>query len=125
MSERSDKTRIEFEFEGKHYRLEYTFNALKKLEKSGVKLAHLDEMIFTAPEILFRGAFYANHPDTPVKTINQIYKALKRSAEDEEPEYDEDGRQIDGLTTVLAEMISEVVEEANNRQGNVSWKVTR
>lgn len=122
---KSDKTRIEFDYDGKHYKLEYTFNSLKKLERSGVKLAKLDEMMFTAPEILFRGAFYANHPDTPIKTINQIYRDLKRSAEDEPPELDEDGNEVDGLTSVLAEMISEVVEEANNRQGNVSWKVTR
>lgn len=124
---KSERTKIEFDYNGKHYRLMYTANSLKKLEqKHGVKFSRLDEMIFSAPEVLFRGAFYANHPAEKENTIHEIYLALKRSAEDAEPEYDDDGNEIDALTNTLAQMLSEAVDEITGRgkQGNVSWKVT-
>ena len=123
---KSERTKIQFEYNGKPYCLYYTANSLKKLERSGVKFNKLEDMIFTAPEVLFRGAFYANHPTESEKTIHDIYVALKRTAEDQEPEYDEDGHEIDLLAQTLGDMISEAVEEFTGRgkEGNVVWKVT-
>lgn len=121
---KSEKTRIEFDFKGEHYILEYTANSLKKMERAGVKLSKLDEMVFSAQEIIFRGAFYANHPTTPERTIHEIYMALKRTEEDSETTYDEDGREVDELTEVLVEMLQEATDEITGRGGNVSWKVT-
>lgn len=123
---KSERTKIEFDYGGKHYCLYYTANAIKKLERSGYKLNQLADMVFTAPEIIFRGAFYANHPTENERTISEIYQALKRTAEDAEPEYDEDGREVDLLAQTLGEMLSEVAEEFLGRgeKGNVNWKVT-
>ena len=121
----SNKTKIEFDYNGKHYVLEYTAASLKKMERSGVKFSKLDEMVFSAPEILFRGAFYANHPTESPVTIHEIYKALKRTADDEEPKYDEDGNEVDALIVALGSMIEEAVNEWNGRSGNSGWKVTR
>lgn len=121
----SNKTKIEFDYNGKHYVLEYTAASLKKMERSGVKFSKLDEMVFSAPEILFRGAFYANHPTESPVTIHEIYRALKRTADDEEPKYDEDGNEIDALIIALGSMIEEAVNEWNGRSGNSGWKVTR
>lgn len=121
------KTRIEFDYEGQHYRLEFTAASLKRMEREGVKLAKLDDMVVSAPETLFRGAFYANHPTVNSKKAGAIYKALKRTAEDTEPELDEDGRETDALNDALAQMLSEAVDELNGRgeKGNVSWTVTK
>ena len=123
---KSEKTKIEFDYGNKHYILEYTANSLKKLEQKGVKFSKLGEMIFSAQEVLFRGAFYANHPTESESTIREIYKSLKRTAEDAEPEYDDDGHEIDCLAQTLAAMISEAVDEISGRgnKGNVNWKVT-
>ena len=121
----SNKTKIEFDYNGKHYVLEYTAASLKKMERSGVKFSKLDEMVFSAPEILFRGAFYANHPTESPVTIHEIYKALKRTADDEEPKYDEDGNEVDALIVALGSMIEEAVNEWNGRSGNSGWKVVR
>ena len=123
---KSEKTKIEFDYGNKHYVLEYTANSLKKLEQRGVKFSKLDEMIFSAQEVLFRGAFLANHPNESESTIREIYKSLKRTAEDVPPEYDEDGKEIDLLAQTLAEMITEAVDELTGRgnKGNVVWKVT-
>lgn len=122
---KSEKTRIEFDYDGRHYKLEYTANSLKKLEQSGVSFKKLEDMIFTAPEVLFRGAFYANHPAESEKKIREMYKALRRTMEDEEAERDDDGEETDLLIDTLAEMIKEAVEEISGRGGNVAWKVTR
>lgn len=124
---KNEKTKIEFDYNGKHYKLEYTASSLKKLEKQGVSFAKLDDMIFSAPEVLFRGAFLANHPTEDRATINKLYKILRRSADDEEAEYDDDGREVDKLTQTLADMIAEAVDEITGRgeQGNLNWKVTR
>ena len=104
----------------------YTANSLKKLEKAGVKFNKLEDMIFSAPEVLFRGAFYANHPMESEKTIHEIYLALKRTAEDANPEYDDDGQEVDLLAQTLGEMLAEAVDEftGRGREGNVVWKVT-
>lgn len=125
---RTEKTRIEFDFEGTHYCLEYTARSLKKLESAGVKISKLDDMIFTAPEIIFRGAFYANHPKVEERTVKKIYQALKRTSDGAEPEYDEEtGKEIDALSDALAAMLTEAVEELTGRgeQGNLTWKITR
>ena len=122
---KSEKTRIEFDYDGRHYKLEYTANSLKKLEQSGVSFKKLEDMIFTAPEVLFRGAFYANHPAESEKKIREMYKALRRTMDDEEAERDDDGEETDLLIDTLAEMIKEAVEEISGRGGNVAWKVTR
>lgn len=124
---KSEKTRIEFDYNGKHYKLEYTANSVKKLEKMGVKFNKLDDMIFTAPDVIFRGAFFANHPAESESTIRAIYASLKRTADDMPKEVDEDGREVDALMQTLADMITECVEELTGRgeQGNVAWKVTK
>lgn len=121
----SNKTRIEFDYNGKHYVLEYTAASLKKMERSGVKFSKLDEMVFSAPEILFRGAFYANHPSESPVTIHEIFNALKRTADDQEPRYDEDGNEVDELVAALGSMLEEAINEWNGRSGNSGWKVTR
>ena len=121
----SEKTRIEFDYSGTHYVLEYTAASLKKMERKGVKFAKLDEMIFSAPETIFRGAFEANHPNVDDKLVKRIYKELKRTADDMEPEYDEDGNEVDSLSFTLGQMLKEAVDELSGRSGNVSWKVTK
>jgi len=124
---KSEKTRIEFDANGKHYKLEYTLNVLKKLDRDGYGLEKLRDMVFTAPEVLFRYAFYANHPTETKAVIHELFKSLKRSAEDMPVEYDDEGRPVDALMSTIGDMITEAVEELSNRgtQGNVAWKVTK
>ena len=123
---KSKRSCIEFDYVGRHYKLEFTAQSLKKMEKAGVKFAKLDEMIFTATETIFWGAFLANHPTITRKETNEIYRALKRTADDSEVEYDDDGNEVDALQEALSVMLSEAVDELSGRgkEGNVSWKMT-
>lgn len=120
----SKRSSIEFDYGGRHYKLEYTANSLKKMERAGVKFAKLDDTIFTAGETLFWGAFLVNHPNVTRKETNEIYRALKRTAEDEEAGFDDDGNEQDALNDALAAMLEEAVKELSGRGGNVSWKMT-
>ena len=121
---KSEKTRIEFDADGTHYKLEMTAASLKKAERSGINLGELSNMPFTAPETVFWIACLANHPSMSRKQASKLFKALKKTADNREAEYDEDGEEEDKLTEVLLTMLDEAATELTNRQGNVSWSVT-
>ena len=125
MAKKNERTRIEFDYGDTHYILEYTAASIKKMEADGIKFGSMGDSIFTNSEKLFFGAFQEHHPTITRKKAREIYKALSITAEDEEPELDDDGKPVDGLTKVLAAMLDEAMDEMLDRGGNVSWKVTR
>ena len=121
----SSKTHIEFDCDdGVHYKLEITANSIKKAEKMGIKMGSLQDMPFSAPETIFWIACLANHPTVTQKYANRLYKSLKRTADNREVVYDEDGEEEDGLNDVLARMMDEAVDELSGRAGNRGWSVT-
>lgn len=124
MNMRNEKTHIEFDAGGMHYKLEMTAASLKKAERQGVNISNLRDMPFTAPETVFWIACLANHPSVTQKQATKLYNSLKRTADNREVEYDEDGDEVDALTEALLVMLDEAAEELSNRQGNVSWSVT-
>ena len=107
-------TKIEFEYKGKPYTLQYTADSLKKMEAQGVDFTALDKKILTAGETLFVGSFIANHPETPKALAKEIYKEIKAEAEGGE-----------ALDDVLFKMFNEAIEEITQRRGNLGWKVTK
>ena len=125
MAKKNDKTRIEFDYKNKHYTLEFTAASVKQMEEMGFSLTKLGDKLITDTELLFYGAFLEHHRGISRKQVKEIYQELAKTAEDEEPELDDDGNEIDGLTAILGQMLTEAVEEMMNRGGNVSWKVTR
>ena len=107
-------TKIEFEYKGKNYTLQYTADSLKKMEEQGVDFAALGKKILTAGETLFIGSFIANHPETPRSFAKEIYSEIKGTAEGGE-----------ALDDVLFEMFNEAIAEITQRSGNLGWKVTK
>lgn len=125
MAKSNGNAKIEFDYDGKHYILEYTAASIKKMEADGIKFGSMGDSIFTNTEKLFYGAFMEHHPTMTRKKAREIYKALAKTAEDEEPELDDNDNPVDGLTKILTEMLNETMDEMLDRGGNVSWKVTR
>ena len=125
MAKANNRTRIEFDYEGTHYILEYSAASIKRLEADGVKFSSMGDSIFTNTEKLFFGAFLEHHPTMTRAKAREIYKALAMTADDEEPQYDENGNVVDGLGDILGTMLREAMDEMMNRGGNVNWKVTR
>lgn len=107
-------TKIEFEYNGKNYTLQYTADSLKKMEEQGVDFTALGKKILTAGETLFVGSFIANHPQTPKAVAKEIYQQIKGKADGGE-----------ALDDVLFEMFNEAVNEITQRRGNLGWKVTK
>lgn len=124
---RNESTKIEFDYGGDHYCLQFTAASIKKMEEDGFKFGKMDETILTAPEKLFSGAFIANHKRVPESKRHEIYLALSRTMEGEDPVIDDNGREVDALTNALAEMLSEAIDDIMGRgeKGNVSWKIVK
>ena len=117
---KNSKTKIEFDYSGKHYVLEFTADSIKKMEKAGYDFSSIDKKICTSTEDAFCGLFIAHHADTPMKLRKEIFGSLSRHSEDDNAEEEEDG-----LASVIAEMLLEAFDEIGGRSGNVDWKIVR
>ena len=114
---------ISFTADGKDYKLEVTAATLKQMEKAGVNFAQLGEKLLGA-ETLWKGLFIAHHNTTPDAKRMEIYKALAIVADGEEPEYDENGEQIDSLMSAVVAEYEDAIKALKRGQGNLTWKRT-
>lgn len=112
---KTEKTTIEFEWDGKKIVLEYTADSLRKMEKRGFDISKIDERLLTLGETLFVGAFIANHDDIKESVRREIFNEVSASAE-------ESGEDIDD---VLAKMLEEAIDELQSHRGNVRWRMTK
>ena len=113
-NEKTEKTTVSFEYEGKPYKLEYTAASLKKLEDRGFDASLMESRTIQYPEEIFCGAFIANHDDVPYKKRMEIYHELSGTADG--------GEEIISVFTI---MVAEAIAEIRSHRGNVKWKVSR
>lgn len=101
--------KLTFEYNGRDYKLAYTIDVVKKLDRSGL-LAEIGNGMrpLTMTEDLFIAAFEANHP--------MVSSAIRRKIFEEFSETSEDGT----LLECLLEMVNET-REAMSPKGNVKW----
>ena len=106
-----NNTKIELEYEGEKYTLEYNIGTVKMLESSGFNLNEFLTKPMTNIELAFQGAFVKNHPKVSVATVDAIYKHCGDKAE---------------LIAVLKKMIEEtyeaLFEDEEDESKKVSWK---
>lgn len=105
------RTNLEFEYNGKEYKLAYTIEIVKRLDRMGF-IAHLEERPLTITEDLFIAAFEANHSETSNRIRGEIYKEFSETSDD------------GSLLEVLIEMIAEV-QKSMAPKGNVQWRVNK
>jgi hypothetical protein len=112
-------TKIEFEYEGEQFTLEFTARTVREMERQGFALANLDNSPMTTLPDLFRGAFKAHHKNVSKKKVDAIYEAL-----------DEKEELLHALATMYYEPIAhlmgqddENVEEKDEKK--VSWITTK
>lgn len=115
--EKTEKTRAEFDYEDKHYVLEYTAASLKKMEDRGFDASLMESRTIQYPEEIFCGAFIANHDDVPYEKRMEIFHELANEAEN--------GTDADNIINVFTLMVGEAVAEIRSHKGNVKWKVKR
>ena len=102
-------TKIELEYKGAKYTLEYNRASVKILEAQGFKVDELLDKPMTNIELMFQCAFIKNHPNTQLTTINEILNEC--------PDKND-------LLATLKVMIDETYESlrSETNSGNVTWK---
>lgn len=108
--------KIEFDYEGEHYTLEYNRKSIEMLEKNGFRLAEFESKLMTNIPLLFHGAFFMHHPTMMVAKVDEIYDNL------------EDKKSIAAqLYGMVAETYNTLFEEKKDEEGEetkkISWKV--
>lgn len=104
---------INFDYNGKHYCLEYTPDSVKQMEAMGFNINDVGDKPATRIEQLWAGAFIANHRRN---TSNTVIKELYKQMKDKEK-----------LLSVLSEMYNNALSYLmpdEDDEGNVDWTAT-
>ena len=104
---------ITFDYNGKHYCLEYTPETIKQMEATGFSLADMDMRPATRVEQLWHGAFLANHRRN---TSNTIIKDLFGKMKDKE-------MLLQKLTEMYTNTLNYLMPDEDD-EGNVEWTAT-
>ncbi len=73
--------KIEFEYEGTNYCLEYSRDAIKLMEKQGFDINKFISQPMLSLDLAFEGAFIKNHRSIRAGKIKEIYDALEGKRE--------------------------------------------
>lgn len=104
--------KIKFEYDGKHYTLEYSRETVKQMESQGFKINEIDSKPQTMITMLFAGAFLMHHRSvfTNRTLLDEIFSKFTNR---------------DSLLETLAEMYQESVrsllDEPEEDEGNIKW----
>lgn len=103
---------INFDYDGKHYCLEYTRDSVRQMEAAGFTINDIDSKPATRVEQLWTGAFLANHRRVSNTIVKELYGKMKDK---------------DALLKKLAEMYNATLDYLLNDEddeGNVEWTAT-
>lgn len=103
-------TKIELNYKGVDYTLEYNRASVKVLEANGFKSEELLDKPMTNIELMWQCSFVKNHPTTPMTTIMEILN-----------ECPDKNHLVATLKTMIDETYESLLAEPDNL-GNVSWK---
>ena len=67
---------IAFDYEDKHYTLEFNRRAVKAMELAGFDINKSADRMFSTILDLWNGAFEMHHPNTPAAVRDEIYGAM-------------------------------------------------
>lgn len=99
--------------DGKEYTLEYTRKTIQQMESKGFKIQELDSKPMTMLPEFFAGAFLAHHKFVKREVIDDIFHKMKNK---------------DALLEALGNMYNEpllaLMDEPDESEGNIDWKMT-
>ena len=102
---------INFDYNGKHYCLEYTRETVKQMEGAGFRMNDLGDMPATRIEQLWQGAFLANHRKTSLTIIKDMFFEM----EDRE-------KLLQALATMYNNTLNYLLPDNDGEHaGNVKW----
>lgn len=103
---------IEFEYNDKHYCLEYTPDSIKQMEANGFSINDIGDKPATRIEQLWQGAFLANHRRVSNTVVTELFRKMKNR---------------EALLRKLTEMYNGALEYLlpdEDNEGNVDWTAT-
>lgn len=112
---KTERTKIQFEWEGKPLTLEFTADSLRKMEDRGFDITEIDKHLLTIGETLFCGAFIAHHDNISESKRKELFREISACAEDGE----------ERIEDVLANMLKEAIDEIQSHRGNLKWRMTK
>lgn len=101
---------LTFTYDGKDYTLEFTKRTVKEMEQKGFVASDLTEKPMTMLPALFAGAFLANHRFVKQDVIDEIYDKLTNKQD-----------LIGKLTEMYNEPIIKLLEDPEDKKGNLDW----
>ena len=104
-------TKINLNYKGVTYTLEYSRMAIKLIENDGFKLDGFKEQPMNMIDLAFKGAFYEHHRKVSQSLIEEIYSHCK----------DKSGL-IDVLLKMITECYSSLTDEPDGDEGNATWE---
>ena len=113
MSDIKAANRINFDYNGKHYCLEYSREAVKRMEAAGFKPGESGTTPLIELDMLWAGAFYKNHRKESSRVIEQILDKMKDKA-----------KLLEALRNMVAETYNSLMDEDEGDEGNVEWTAT-
>lgn len=111
----SDKqvSQITFDYDGKHYCLEYNREAVKRMEAAGFKPGESGSTPLIELDMLWAGAFYKNHRKTSSRIIEEILDKMKDKV-----------KLLETLRSMISETYNSLISEEESDEGNVDWTAT-
>ena len=104
--------KIEFDYDGTHYTLEYNRNSVALMERQGFVVDEFAKKPMIMLPLAFEGLFYKNHKTVSREVIETIYDKMQNK---------------DGLIKSIAEMLAETYtslqSEPTKKEGNIEWKI--
>lgn len=105
----NEVNQINFDYNGRHYCLEYTRDTVKIMEASGFSISDLGDKPATRIEQLWTGAFLANHRHVSQNIKNEMYRKMK----DKEA-------LLQKLTEMYNNTLNYLIPDEDD-EGNVEW----
>lgn len=106
-----ERKHIKFTADGVDYTLEYTPDAVRKMENDGFDFTKMESHVINVGYELFRGAFISRHNYVPKKERDRLYELLVS-------ENAEGQNLLECLTDMLKDEIDFIVSKP---KGNVKW----
>ena len=113
MSDIKTVNQINFDYNGKHYCLEYNREAVKRMEAAGFKPGESGATPMIELDMLWAGAFYKNHRKTSSRVIEEILDKMKDKV-----------KLLETLRNMVAETYNSLMDEDEDDEGNVEWTAT-
>lgn len=103
--------KIEFDFDGKHYTLEFTRASVTAMQRQGFDIDLVPKFIALHLPTLFAGAFMANHKYIKPDLVDKIYDQISGKVD-----------MVTSLVEMYREPLNALLEDPEESSGNVVWE---